>query len=205
MLQGCIVGAQTCYGAVSSWFGDFLFIIQELILYFLSFFYLCRIERSKIPEKVLWSLRRSLSKDWKIDLEGKLRLVRLKMKSIVAVLHLLALLLLLGCCAAFPVKPEDASPLDPIFLQDSPTNLGSKVEDDPSPVAYVIVLLGKLDGSERKFDGISIEKRDVEEKEDLEPAAGTYALRPLFVYRQQVAYRQRLRNSRQGNGFWISR
>lgn len=79
MLQGCIVGAQTCYGAVSSWFGDFLFIIQELILYFLSFFYLCRIERSKIPEKVLWSLRRSLSKDWKIDLEGKLRLVRLKM------------------------------------------------------------------------------------------------------------------------------
>lgn len=109
------------------------------------------------------------------------------------------LLILLGCCAAFPVKPEDnSSPL--IFLQEKPINLGNKVRDNSSPVAYIL-FLSKLDGSERKFDGISIEKRNVEENEDLETAAGTYALRPLFVYRQQVAYRQRLRNSRQGNGF----
>ncbi|XP_031366184.1 uncharacterized protein LOC116185597 [Apis dorsata] len=118
-------------------------------------------------------------------------------KSIVIV-HLLVLL---GCCAAFPVKPEDdTSPLvNPIFLQE-PTNLGNKVEDNSSPVAYIL-FLSKLDGSKRNFDGISMEKRNVVEDEDLEPAAGTYALRPLFVYRQQVAYRQRLRNSRQGNGF----
>ncbi|XP_031771762.1 uncharacterized protein LOC105735208 [Apis florea] len=120
------------------------------------------------------------------------------MRSIVTVY----LLVLLGCCAAFPVKPEDnSSPLitNPIFLQE-PINLGNKAQDNSSPVAYIL-FLSKLDGSERKFDGISIEKRNVEENEDLESAAGTYALRPLFVYRQQVAYRQRLRNSRQGNGF----
>lgn len=121
------------------------------------------------------------------------------MKSIVTV-HLLVLL---GCCAAFPVKPEETNTgplaIDPIFLQE-PTNLGNVVEDNSSPVAYIL-FLGKLDGPERKFDRVSIEKRNVEENEDLEPAAGTYALRPLFVYRQQVAYRQRLRNSRQGNGF----
>lgn len=115
------------------------------------------------------------------------------------------LLVLLGCCAAFPVKPEDnSSPLitNPIFLQE-PINLGNKAQDNSSPVAYIL-FPSKLDGSERKFDGISIEKRNVEENEDLESAAGTYALRPLFVYRQQVAYRQRLRNSRQGNGFWMT-
>lgn len=32
------------------------------------------------------------------------------------------------------------------------------------------------------------------DEDDLETAAGTNVLRPLFVYRQQVAYRQRLRN-----------
>ncbi|XP_046744378.1 uncharacterized protein LOC124410214 [Diprion similis] len=45
-----------------------------------------------------------------------------------------------------------------------------------------------------------LEKRSVEvapkADEDLETAAGTNLLRPLFVYRQQVAYRQRIRNAR---------
>ncbi|XP_012262489.2 uncharacterized protein LOC105689788 [Athalia rosae] len=36
--------------------------------------------------------------------------------------------------------------------------------------------------------------------DDLETAAGTNVLRPLFVYRQQVAYRQRIKNGhRRGN------
>jgi len=40
----------------------------------------------------------------------------------------------------------------------------------------------------------SVEKRSVEEEtDDLETAAGTNVLRPLFVYRQQIAYRQRAR------------
>lgn len=41
-------------------------------------------------------------------------------------------------------------------------------------------------------------KRSIEGEsndDDLETAAGTNALRPLFVYRQQVAYRQRIRNA----------
>nr|XP_012232040.1 PREDICTED: uncharacterized protein LOC105677747 [Linepithema humile] len=41
----------------------------------------------------------------------------------------------------------------------------------------------------------SIEKRSVEETDDLETAAGTNVLRPLFVYRQQIAYRQRAREN----------
>ena len=49
-------------------------------IFFLSFIFVeSREIKDSPPEKVLWSLRRSLSKDWKIDLEGKLRLVRLKM------------------------------------------------------------------------------------------------------------------------------
>jgi len=48
-------------------------------------------------------------------------------------------------------------------------------------------------------DGVAnpnIEKRSAEEaNDDLETAAGTNVLRPLFVYRQQVAYRQRARDA----------
>ncbi|XP_012057521.1 PREDICTED: uncharacterized protein LOC105620639 [Atta cephalotes] len=48
----------------------------------------------------------------------------------------------------------------------------------------------------------NIEKRSVEEEndDDLEIAAGTNVLRPLFVYRQQVAYRQRARDAVRGRG-----
>ncbi|XP_011050248.1 PREDICTED: uncharacterized protein LOC105143555 [Acromyrmex echinatior] len=48
----------------------------------------------------------------------------------------------------------------------------------------------------------NIEKRSVEEAndDDLEIAAGTNVLRPLFVYRQQVAYRQRARDAVRGRG-----
>jgi len=51
---------------------------------------------------------------------------------------------------------------------------------------------------DRNVDSFSdIEKRNAEEvsDNDLETAAGTNVLRPLFVYRQQVAYRQRVREA----------
>jgi len=51
---------------------------------------------------------------------------------------------------------------------------------------------------DRNVDSFSdVEKRNAEEvsDNDLETAAGTNVLRPLFVYRQQVAYRQRVREA----------
>ncbi|KAM0734589.1 hypothetical protein ACS0PU_011408 [Formica fusca] len=54
----------------------------------------------------------------------------------------------------------------------------------------------KIEGdTENSFD---VEKRSIKETnndDDLETAAGTNLLRPLFVYRQQVAYRQRARDA----------
>lgn len=110
----------------------------------------------------------------------------------------------LGCCTALPVKLDNSKPLASIStLLEEPTDLRSKRQDDSVPVAYAF-LLSKLDGSEGDFDGTLIEKRDVKEQDqgDLETAAGTYVLRPLFVYRQQLAYRQRVRDTyRRGNRF----
>lgn len=42
-----------------------------------------------------------------------------------------------------------------------------------------------------------VEKRSAEraDDDDLETAAGTNVLRPLFVYRQQIAYRERAREA----------
>ncbi|XP_066602885.1 uncharacterized protein [Prorops nasuta] len=43
-----------------------------------------------------------------------------------------------------------------------------------------------------------IDKRSAKESndDDLETAAGSNVLRPLFVYRQQIAYKQRIKNRR---------
>ncbi|XP_003484608.1 uncharacterized protein LOC100746404 [Bombus impatiens] len=110
----------------------------------------------------------------------------------------------LGCSTAFPVKLDNSKSLASIStLLEEPTDLRSKRQDDSSPVAYAF-LLSKLDGSEGDFDGTLVEKRDVKEQDqgDLETAAGTYVLRPLFVYRQQLAYRQRVRDmNRRENRF----
>ncbi|XP_014204367.1 uncharacterized protein LOC106636486 [Copidosoma floridanum] len=46
-----------------------------------------------------------------------------------------------------------------------------------------------------------IEKRSVEENDDLDTAAGTNVLRPLFVYRQQLAYRERVKGAVRRSGF----
>lgn len=79
-----------------------------------------------------------------------------------------------------------------------------------SPLLIVPVVIQELDDSRALTneepmydstvvdDNLNIEKRSTEEADngdDLETAAGTNVLRPLFVYRQQVAYRQRARNA----------
>lgn len=79
--------------------------------------------------------------------------------------------------------------------------------------SVLLVIGGYLNDQENSFSKDStdsnrsrIEKRNavIEENanNDLETAAGTNILRPLFVYRQQLAYRQRLREAvRRGNRF----
>lgn len=81
-----------------------------------------------------------------------------------------------------------------------------------TPLLIVPVIVQELDDSQtlineepryalsdsKDKDG-NIEKRSIEEADDdaddLETAAGTNVLRPLFVYRQQIAYRQRVRDA----------
>lgn len=55
-----------------------------------------------------------------------------------------------------------------------------------------------LNGDSETAGSLDIAKRSVQEvddDDDLETAAGSNVLRPLFVYRQQVAYRQRAREA----------
>lgn len=107
-------------------------------------------------------------------------------------------LALFGSSIALPVKPDSKlGPVVriPIFLEE--------FNDESSPVLYTL-LLSKLNEPENIIDDKLIEKREAkeEEQDDLETAAGNYALRPLFVYRQQLAYRQRVRDAyRRRNGF----
>ncbi|KOC63139.1 hypothetical protein WH47_02648, partial [Habropoda laboriosa] len=108
------------------------------------------------------------------------------------------LVALFGYSAALPVKLEDnPSPVVgiPILFQES-TGLENKGQYGSSPIIYGL-LLSKLDRLEEDVNSGLIEKREVKEndQEDLETAAGTYALRPLFVYRQQLAYKQRVREA----------
>ncbi|XP_029055251.1 uncharacterized protein LOC114882532 [Osmia bicornis bicornis] len=108
-------------------------------------------------------------------------------------------LALFGSSIALPVKPDSKlGPVVriPILLED--------FNDESSPALYTL-LLSKLNEPENIIDDKLIEKREAKEEEqqdDLETAAGNYALRPLFVYRQQLAYRQRVRDAyRRRNGF----
>ncbi|XP_076385744.1 uncharacterized protein LOC105662161 isoform X1 [Megachile rotundata] len=99
---------------------------------------------------------------------------------------------------ALPVKPDSKlGPLTilPFVVEDSPNN-ESRVGS--SPMLYALIL-SKLDEADNTAK--LIEKRETKE-DDLETAAGNFAFRPLFVYRQQLAYKQRARNvySRR-NGF----
>lgn len=112
---------------------------------------------------------------------------------------IVSLLTLFGVCASLPVKQEDqADPIVgiPILIRE-PTALDNKLQDESSPKFTYALLLGKLDRANGNSGDAVIEKRSAtdEGQDDLETAAGTYALRPLFVYRQQLAYRQRSRDA----------
>ncbi|KAL2726495.1 tyrosine-protein phosphatase non-receptor type 1 [Vespula squamosa] len=104
----------------------------------------------------------------------------------------------------------------PIFLEEK-TNVDTFSNEEGKEEAIVpsiLLVVGSylndqenlLSKDSTDLDRNRIEKRNavVEEnaKDDLDMAAGTNILRPLFVYRQQLAYRQRLREAiRRGNRF----
>ncbi|KYM95494.1 hypothetical protein ALC62_13923 [Cyphomyrmex costatus] len=94
-----------------------------------------------------------------------------------------------------------ASPLRMMSMYDSPILVVPVVVqelDDPQTLMNKESMYALNDGSKVNDIATSnIEKRSVEEAndDDLETAAGTNVLRPLFVYRQQVAYRQRARDA----------
>lgn len=96
-------------------------------------------------------------------------------------------LLFVACSYASPLRMATiASPVlvVPVFVQDLDT-----------PQSAVDEMYALNDSKIAEDTANSIEKRSVEETDDLETAAGTNVLRPLFVYRQQIAYRQRAREN----------
>ncbi|XP_076649669.1 uncharacterized protein LOC143357229 [Halictus rubicundus] len=113
-------------------------------------------------------------------------------------------LALAGCSVALPVgtpSGQDALIGVPVLIQDP---AGLKPGEESSPMIYGL-LVSRLSEPEDNVDVGPIEKRSATEdagEDDLETAAGTYALRPLFVYRQQLAYRERVREAnRRANRF----
>lgn len=100
-------------------------------------------------------------------------------------------LLFIACSYALPLRTASmyGSPLlvVPIIVQEL---------DDPQTLINEKPLYTLNDGSKGSDSNFNIEKRSTDEADDdLETAAGTNILRPLFVYRQQVAYRQRARDA----------
>ncbi|XP_015179042.1 PREDICTED: uncharacterized protein LOC107067755 [Polistes dominula] len=128
--------------------------------------------------------------------------------------------LAVSCSYCYGSPINRASIIQPVIvvptILDQETNSDVFLNDEGTEEVIVPSVLLVLDGylndpenllSKEIIDSGSrkIEKRDVIEestKDDLETAAGTNILRPLFVYRQQLAYRQRLREAtRRGNRF----
>ncbi|XP_011704288.1 PREDICTED: uncharacterized protein LOC105459744 [Wasmannia auropunctata] len=102
-------------------------------------------------------------------------------------------LLSIACSYASPLRTASiyGSPLlvVPIIVQEL---------DDPQALTNEKSMYALNDNSKIANDIVNLEKRSAEEAnndDDLETAAGTNVLRPLFVYRQQVAYRQRARDA----------
>lgn len=106
-------------------------------------------------------------------------------------------LLSIACSYASPLRTASiyGSPLlvVPIIVQEL---------DDPQALINEKSMYALNDNSKIANDIVNLEKRSAEEAnddddddDDLETAAGTNVLRPLFVYRQQVAYRQRARDA----------
>ena len=104
---------------------------------------------------------------------------------------------------------EDVSENEDIseIATDSPLKIISyKVEEVPK---LYLVLFGDIMTETDTFEKEKAiffpryehkrEKRSGDDDDDLETAAGTNVLRPLFVYRQQLAYRERLKKSNRRN------
>lgn len=84
----------------------------------------------------------------------------------------------------------------PVFIQELDESQPAIDEEPIYPLNDDPKIM--MDDTENSFN---IKKRSIEETNndnDLETAAGTNILRPLFVYRQQVAYRQRARDAIRG-------
>lgn len=106
-------------------------------------------------------------------------------------------LLFIACSYASPLRKATmyGSTLFavPIFIEDLDE---TRAAIDEEPI-YLLDDDSKI-ADENTTNSLNIEKRSIEKTgtdNDLETAAGTNVLRPLFVYRQQVAYRQRVRNA----------
>ncbi|XP_029160018.1 uncharacterized protein LOC114932013 [Nylanderia fulva] len=82
----------------------------------------------------------------------------------------------------------------PVFVEDLDETQAA-IDEEPISI-YLLSDDSKIADESKNVMNVkkrSIEKTDADD--DLETAAGTNILRPLFVYRQQVAYRQRVRNA----------
>ncbi|KAI4502592.1 hypothetical protein M0802_002504 [Mischocyttarus mexicanus] len=131
--------------------------------------------------------------------------------------------LAVSCSFAFPIN-ERTSIIQPVIvvptiLDQDATNpevfLNDEEKEEVIVPSVILVLddylndpenfLSKeiIDSGPRKIEKREVSvKQEESVKDDLETAAGTNVLRPLFVYRQQLAYRQRLREAtRRGNRF----
>ncbi|KAL0111911.1 hypothetical protein PUN28_013255 [Cardiocondyla obscurior] len=91
-----------------------------------------------------------------------------------------------ACSYALPLKSTLF--VVPVFVQKL---------NNPQALITEESMYASNDGAKVSNSNPNIEKRSAEEADsnDLETAAGTNVLRPLFVYRQQIAYRQRARDA----------
>ncbi|KAL6267831.1 hypothetical protein P5V15_000903 [Pogonomyrmex californicus] len=111
-----------------------------------------------------------------------------------AIKFVIIVLLFVACSYASPLRMASiyGSPLFIVVTQEL---------DDPQAMINEEPIYALSDDSKVADNNANsnIEKRSAEEADDddddLETAAGTNVLRPLFVYRQQVAYRQRVRDA----------
>ncbi|XP_077264424.1 uncharacterized protein LOC143898671 [Temnothorax americanus] len=111
-------------------------------------------------------------------------------------------LLLVACSYALPLRTASmyGSPLlvVPIIVQEL-DNSRALINEEP---IYALddgnPNIEKRSTEEADDDDDDDDDCDDDADDDLKTAAGTNVLRPLFVYRQQVAYRKRVRDARRG-------
>lgn len=100
--------------------------------------------------------------------------------------------LLISIVRAKPALDEE-NPDESESVSDEKVNGATTLASEERPNMYLIVSEADADQSDDAEVDSPIQKRSAEEADDLETAAGTNVLRPLFVYRQQLAYRERVK------------